>query len=286
MTPQHDPAPSRWSYRYQRWMLTPGIRLGLRFGIPFVLVFGAVSAFLAHEPRRDALNVFVSDLQSAIQDRPEFRVELMVIDGAGTDLAEEIREALPIDFPVSSFDLDLAQIRAVVIGLDPVKTATVRIRPGGVLQIDLTERTPVLVWRGRHGLSLLDETGAHLATIDNRQDYPNLPLIAGEGADQAVDDALALFAVAEPLGERLRGLVRMGERRWDVVLDGDLRILLPVEHPVQALERALVLNEAQDMLERDLAVVDMRLGDRPTLRMTENAAADWRRMRGLKVNGN
>ena len=32
-----DPAPSRWSWRLQRLMLTPGIRLLLRAGIPFAL---------------------------------------------------------------------------------------------------------------------------------------------------------------------------------------------------------------------------------------------------------
>ena len=34
-----DPAPSRWSYRFQRLMLTPLFRLALRAGIPFCLTF-------------------------------------------------------------------------------------------------------------------------------------------------------------------------------------------------------------------------------------------------------
>lgn len=33
-----DPAPSRLSYRMQRWMLTPGVRMMLRIGIPIVVV--------------------------------------------------------------------------------------------------------------------------------------------------------------------------------------------------------------------------------------------------------
>jgi hypothetical protein len=42
-----------------------------------------------------------------------------------------------------------------------------------------------------------------------------------------VPEALALVAAARPAVPRLRGLVRMGERRWDLVLDRDQRILLP-----------------------------------------------------------
>ena len=81
-----------------------------------------------------------------------------------------------------------------------------------------------------------------------------------------------VFAAAGPLIDRVRGLVRMGERRWDMVLDRDQRILLPGGNPVSALDRVIALNDAQDMLNRDVAIVDMRNADRPTLRMNEEAA--------------
>lgn len=282
-TPQRDPSPSRLSYRFQRWMLTPGIRLGLRIGVPFCLTLVLASAFLADERRRDALTLFVIELRASIQERPEFMVALMAIDGAGLNLAQDIREVVPLDFPVSSFDLDLEQIRQVIIGLDPVKTASVRIRPGGVLQVDVTERQPAVVWRSHDGLAMLDANGAHVDDLATRTAQPTLPLIAGAGADRHVPEALALIAAADPLGNRLRGLVRMGERRWDVVLDRDQRILLPSLNPVRALERVIVLNQGSELLERDVVAVDMRLGERPTLRMTENAVKDWWQIR--QING-
>ena len=77
------------------------------------------------------------------------------------------------------------------------------------------------------------------------------------------------------LAPRLRGLVRMGERRWDVVLDRGQRILLPEEAPVQALERVIALDGAQDILSRDITRIDMRLGARPTVKMSEHAAGEW-----------
>ena len=274
-----DPAPSRLSYRVQRWMLTPGIRLGLRIGIPFCLVFAIGSGFLASEKRRDALDAFVGDIRASIQERPEFMVNLMAIDGAGQNLAEDIREVVPLDFPVSSFELDVEQIRDVITGLAPVKTAAVRVRPGGILQVDVIERQPVVVWRTRDGVEVLDHTGAHVDDIPTRASRSDLPLIVGRGADEAVAEALALLRAAQPLGKRLRGLQRMGERRWDVVLDRGQRILLPTERSVRALERVLAVSEVQDLLDRDVAVVDMRIGARPTIRMTENAVQEWWRIR-------
>ena len=278
-----DPAPSRLSYRMQRWLLTPGFRLLLRAGIPFTVVFVAVSAYLADDARREAVVTAAIDLRNSIEQRPEFMVTLMAVDGAGESVASDIREIVPIDFPISSFDLDLEDIRQTIVGLDPVKEASVRIRPGGILHIDVIERVPTLVWRTRETVELLDETGAHVGFIAARADRPDLPLIAGDGADHHVGEAMQLFAAAAPLGERMRGLVRMGERRWDVVLDRNQRILLPVEAPVQALERVIALSEADDMLDRDVSVIDMRLSARPTLRMSEEAVQDWWDIR--QING-
>ncbi len=278
-----DPAPSRLNYRVQRWLLTPGIRLGLRVGIPFCLCFAMGSAFMADPQRRDALTLFLSELRASIQERPEFMVGLMAIDGAGGNLSEDIREAVALDFPVSSFDLDLEQIRQRVIELDPVKSASVRIRPGGILQVDVAERQPSVIWRSRNGLSMLDVNGAHVDNIAARLTRPDLPLIAGQGADLAVPEALALIAAAGPLADRLRGLVRVGARRWDVVLDRGQRIMLPPDKPVRALERVLALSEVRDLLDRDVTVVDMRLRARPTVRMSETAVEDWWKIR--KING-
>ncbi len=282
---QRDPAPSRLRYRMQRWMLTPGIRLGLRIGVPFGLVFVAVGAFMADEQRRDALNLFVAELRASFEERPEFMVGAMAIDGAGGNLAEDIREVVPIDFPVSQFDLDLEEIRKLVIGLDPVKSAAIRVRPGGILQLDVVERQPVVLWRGRDGLELLDDTGTRIDSLKSRASRPDLPLIAGEGADAHVREALDLFAAARPLGNRLRGLVRIGERRWDVVLDRGQIIQLPTKRPVPALERVLAVSQVRDLLERDVSVVDMRLSHRPTIRMTENAVQDWWRIREINGGG-
>ncbi|MEP4038077.1 cell division protein FtsQ/DivIB [Pseudophaeobacter sp.] len=282
---QADPAPSRLKYRLQRWMLTPGIRFGLKFGVPLCLMVAAGGAFLADETRRHMVHDTLLSLRAAIEERPEFMVNVMAIDGAGASVAQDVREVVPLDFPMSSFDLDLAQIRTQVESLAPVKAANVRIRPGGILQIDVEERSPAMIWRSHEGLALLDETGAHVAELGRRAMHPDLPLIAGESADLMAGEALDLIATARPLGGRLRGLVRIGERRWDVVLDRGQRIMLPQDRPVQALERVIVVSEVQDLLERDVAVVDMRIAARPTVRMTENAVENWWRIRELNEGG-
>ncbi len=280
---RRDPAPSRWGYRYQRLWLTPSFRRFVRVGLPICVVAAFAGLYFMDEGRRENVSLAIADVRSSIETRPEFMVKLMAIDGVSEVLNQDIRAAVPVDFPISSFDLDLEDMRQKVVSLPAVKEANLRVRPGGVLQIEVTPRVPLVIWREHDGLRLLDETGTYVATLPTRAMRPDLPLIAGQGADEQIASASALIKAAAPIGDRLRGLVWIGERRWDLVLDGDTRVLLPTENPVAALERVIVLNQTQDMLARDVAVVDMRNMQRPTLRMNTQAVEELRTIKSIET---
>lgn len=281
---KHDPAPSRWAYRLHRLWLTPAFRKAVRVGLPFMAALIGGTVYFSNEARRDAILLTIADMRAELHTRPEFMVQLMAVDGASGSVNEDIREIVPVDFPISSFDLDLELMRQEIAALPAVKEAAIRIRDGGVLQVDVVERQPAVLWRTREGLELVDAEGVSLGpVVEGKDPRPDLPMMAGDGADRAVGEALRLFAAARPLGDRLRGLVRMGERRWDVVLDRGQRILLPGADPVQALERVIVLSGAQDMLARDLVAVDMRLTRRPTIRMNQDAVQNWWKIREISV---
>lgn len=277
--PRTDPAPSRMNYRMQRLMLTPLFRGFLRVGLPFVATFAIASVYLSDPARQQQIVQGYNDAREQIQQRPEFMVKLLSIDGASPQVAGEIRDIFPVPLPASSFDLDLDAIRMTVEDLPPVAAAALRIRRGGVLELTVTERQPAALWRTRAGLHIVDTSGAIIAEAERLADHKDLLLLTGQGAEANVPEALALRAAAGPLEKRIRGLVRMGGRRWDVVLDNDQRILLPEAAPVRALERVIVLDQTQDMLGRDIAIVDMRLAERPAVRMRERAVEEWWRAR-------
>jgi cell division protein FtsQ len=279
---RRDPAPSRWSYRMQRLWLTPLFRGLFRFGLPVFVVFAAIGVYLHDDIRRAALAQTVIDLREDFQARPEFRVGLVSIDGASPELADAIRAKLDLALPQSSFDIDLEAARARVEALDAVEIAELKVHTGGVLQVHITERRPVMLWRTAERIDMLDAGGFRVASLSARSDRPDLPLIAGEGADTAAAEAMAIFAAASPLEGRIRGLVRMGARRWDIVLDRDQRILLPADNPVAAVERLLALDQVQDILARDIAAIDLRIAARPVLRLTPHAQLQIRRAQGLE----
>lgn len=279
--PRRDPAPSRWAYRMQRLWLTPLFRVLFRVGLPLAVVALITAGYLGDAGRRTALVDAFADLRERFQDRPEFMVTLVSIEGAAPELAKAVRERIAVKLPASSFELDLIQLRKRAEALDAVETAEMRLRAHGQLQVVIVERTPALIWRTEDGLTMLDATGHRVAELAGRDERPDLPLIAGQGAEAAAAEALDILAAASPILPRVRGLVRMGARRWDIVLDRDQRLLLPATDPVAALERLLALDQAEDLLARDILAVDLRVPQRPVLRLAPFATSELRRARGL-----
>jgi len=274
-----DPAPSRWAFRWQRLWLTPSFRKAVRYGLPLFLLGALLGVYLASQERRDNLIGHYTAAKDAFQQRPEFMVKLMSIEGASGEVSEDIREIMSLDFPVSSFDLDLAEMRARTEELDAVAIAELQIRPGGILHFAIEQREPAIVWRRADGLEVLDRTGARVGPLDARSQRADLPLIAGEGADEAAVEALRILAVAGPVQERIRGLLRVGERRWDLVLDKGQTIKLPENGAVAALERVMARAQIQDLLERRIEVIDMRNPDRPTVRVAPEIMAEIQKTR-------
>ncbi len=283
LPPRRDPAPSRWSYRMQRLWLTPAFHRFLRFGMPALIVMLSGALFLASPVRREGLVSLVTSAKQQVADRPMFMVNLLAIDGASPELADAVRAKLALRLPQSALALDLDAIRITAENFDAVARAVVRFGAGNVLQITITERQPAWVWRSEAGLILLDDTGHRIAALAARADRADLPLIAGQGADLAIDQATALLQVASPLSSRLRGLVRMGQRRWDLVLDRDQRILLPADGAVAALQGLIARDSAENLLARDLIAVDLRNPQRPVLRLGTPALNALRAVHGIPL---
>lgn len=274
---RRDPAPSRLRYRLTRLWLRPSFRRGVNFGVPAFAGLLATWTVAAEYDLGARVSSLVDAARNAIVERPQFVITELVVPDVSRDLAEQIRVASFVQLPVSSLELDVNAVRERVQGLAAVERARVRALPNGVLEIRAVERVPVVVWRSERGLELLDQGGVRVAEIDGRQRRPDLPLIAGKGAEDHVPEALALLDEAKAVAARVRGLVRVGERRWDLVLDRDQVVKLPEEDPAAALGTVMAWQSRDDLLKRDLTVVDMRDPRRPMVRMTANAVSELER---------
>jgi cell division protein FtsQ len=278
---RRDAAPSRWAYRWQRIWLTPLWRFGFRVVLPLAVLAAVAAVIWADPVRAGAIKAHIAQMQAAVQNRQEFRLTTLAIEGATPELADALRAKLNVTLPMSSFDLDLTALRDAAQSLPAVVDAQVHIRSGGLIRVLITERVPALVWRNGDALSLIDGQGHLVAILLARQDRDDLPLISGAGADAAAAEALDILAAAGPIAPRIQGLVRMGQRRWDIVLDFGQRLMLPEDNPIAALDRALALDQAERLFDRDILAIDLRYGPRPVLRLAPYALTQRQQSLGL-----
>ena len=262
-----DPAPSIISYRLMRLMLIPRLRLILTLGIPSLVIFCGTLILFLNINVHENIEALKKDLKRALVERPEFMIKIASVDGASDELAHEIREIMPLNFPVSYFDLDIKYLHKVLNDIPAVASAAIKVTVSGVLQINISERIPAFIWRKDDVISVIDEKGEFIRLAASRLDYPELPLVIGEAANLSIADISSLMEDNQYFLDQVRAFVRVGERRWDLVLDNNLRIMLPQAEFLAAFDRLMLMSESGSLFSNQLSSIDMRLVERPTVRV-------------------
>ena len=264
---KRDPAPSRLRYKFSRWMLSPLIKKAVVYGFPLVVFAVPILIYFQDQKNREQLEELALDLYRKVIERPEFMLNALSIEGASDNLNAEIREVLGLHFPVSSFDLDIADLRKRVLTLPPVEIAEARIKGGGILHIKVNEKTPALLLKEKIGFTVLSKQGEFIRSVSSREHFSGLPVIIGKGAENAAAQANAIFKEIYGKLDQVRGLVFVGQRRWNLIMASGQVVMLPEKNPEHAIQKIIILDEAEQILSRNISVFDLRLPSRITVRI-------------------
>ena len=270
LNPDNDPAPSRLTYRLQRLWLTRSFRVIVKIGIPLSFFLIIFTLILSDQKIPYQLKTYFLRTADTLADRPELSVKLISIQNVSKSLKKTIRDTIPINLPVSGLDLNLKNIRESIEGLEAVKSVDVRVVAGGILKVDVVERLPKFVWRNFDGLFLIDDEGAIVRKIQNRVERSDLIFLTGVGASIRVREVIKLLDLMKHIEGRIVAFSRISEDRWNIILDQSQMILLPSESPELAVRKFLILNEAQDILNRDISRIDLRNQKRLTVTYGRN----------------
>lgn len=180
----------------------------------------------------------------------------------------DILQQLGLDGSTSVVAINAHIAREQLIELPWVTDAQVqKIYPRG-LSVRLVERTPVGIWQHGDMLTLIDARGDVIAPLTGAR-HAELPLYVGLGADRHADELEARMLFHPQLRARVKAAIRIADRRWDLRLDNGVTLRLPEDNVGAALKRFGEFDAGRDVLARDITVVDLRLEDRVTLRLTE-----------------
>ena len=172
--------------------------------------------------------------------------------------------------PILLFDVEAARARLESLGW--IESAAVSRQLPATIRVFLVERRPFALWQNGGVVTLIDREGATIAD-DELGEFSHLPLLVGADA-AAHAGALMDVLTGEPeLLARVAAAIRVGGRRWDVRLDNGIAVRLPADGAAAAWHRLAELARRDDILERDIVSIDLRLADRLIVRLAPGAAS-------------
>ncbi len=282
------PGPSKIAYRLSRAWKKSWVRVVVLIVMPAACAAGVIWQIAMTTDLARMGSEVRARLVDGFSARPEFAVTGLSVTGATLPLLAEVRNAVGPLEGSSSLTVNVAALKARIEALGSVASAQVVLDTRGTLRVAVVERKPAALWRrGPRGeeLVLVGLDGVVIGQAAARRDHPYIPLLLGRGAQGAVGEAINLLEGLGALKTRVRALVRVGERRWDVVLENDMKILLPEEAPAEALAGLVTLQDSDKLLDRDIAVVDLRVPERPTVGLQPGALERVRLRKAVSGDG-
>ncbi len=217
-------------------------------GLVLMLSTGGRSAAIKH------------DVESMVAGRLAglgFAVKTVELEGASRFSVPYILQAAAVANGTPILDVDLAQVRQRVEKVGWVKSVRVlRLLPDALV-IAVSERPRLAVWQNAGRTMVVDPDGQAIPEADPGL-FVDLPLVVGDGANQAAAAILPLITSRPRLMSRLEALVRVDGRRWDIRLkDGGL-IQLPATDEDSALIELDQLDQKNRLFDLGFARIDLR----------------------------
>lgn len=240
----------------------------------FYALVAAYGVSLSEQVHRDDMDVTGSI--SGMAPFPGLEVKNIDITGLSNEFRRgEIIAALGVDYEESILWLNMTSARERVEQLPWIAEAEVRRLLPGTLAILVREREPFAIWQHDGKITIIDIEGRviseHTEDVDSA-----LPHLVGPGANIGARAILAVIDDRPVIRTRLRALVRVADRRWNIRLENGMDIRLPEEGIESALDQLVALDAIHGLLSRDIAAIDLRLHDRISIRLTndENTGSD------------
>ena len=211
----------------------------------------------------------VTTIVSAVTAWGGLAITEVKITGQSETSEVDVLDSLAIgEFPsLLTFDVEAAKAR--VESLPWIKQATLKKLFPATLEVAVVERSPFALWQHDGQVSLVDDAGKVIADAVG-DSYGDLPFVVGPGAAARAREYAALVAGVPEIAGRVKAGVLISGRRWNVVLDNGIELMLPEQDPGSALVAVAALDASKQLLSRDITAVDLRLPDETIVRLTDS----------------
>ncbi|HKM87624.1 MAG TPA: cell division protein FtsQ/DivIB [Xanthobacteraceae bacterium] len=214
------------------------------------------------------------DARDTVANSLGFRIAAISLTGSKEVSREEILTSAGVTGRASLLFLDADVARTRLMSNPWIADAAVLKLYPDRLQITITERQAFALWQKDGRVSVIAADGTVLEPfVEDR--YIGLPLVVGQGAQHEAKEFLAVIDRYADIRSVVRASILVAERRWNLLLFNGIDVRLPETDIAAALDRLVELDRDKKLLSRDVTMVDLRLPDRVTVRLS-NAAAQGR----------
>lgn len=204
-----------------------------------------------------------------------FTVRNIMVEGRKNADVDTIRAIVNVEKGDPLFAFDPAEAKDMLEKISWVRAAQVERRLPDTIYIHLTERQPLALWQHEGKIVVVDDEGVVL-TDRNPEHFRDLPMVVGEGAPEHTAELLTMVEAEPDVARRLDAAIFVSNRRWDLKLKSGTLVKLPENEIGFALSRLVKTHRQDDLMDKDLTAIDLREGDRITVRTKPGAVQEYK----------
>jgi cell division protein FtsQ len=212
------------------------------------------------------------DFRDSVANLAGFRITSIALAGQRRLTREDILDTAGVTGRSSLLFLDAGEMRARLKANPWIAEANVLKLYPSRLHVAIIERDAFALWQRDGKVEVIAEDGTVVEPYAG-QHFAELPLVVGVGAETRAKDFLALLNRYPAIRGQLHAAVLVAERRWNVMLKNGIDVRLPEADVERALDTLVKLDHDNKILSRDIAAIDLRLLDRVTVQLSDEAAA-------------
>lgn len=203
------------------------------------------------------------------------RLEALTVEGRSNTNPEDILASMDIERGTPILSINVGEAREALESLPWVKSAQVERQLPSAVHVVIEERVAYALWQRGKRYTLIDASGHSIVDVPGQ--IGELPLIVGNDAPTHAFELFETLKTEPELLSRVRGAVRIGERRWNIHFDSfesGIAVRMPETGIAATWARLATLQREHSLLERDLASIDMQLSDRLIVQLNQGQTAN------------
>lgn len=236
------------------------------------LLFAATGIYgLERGGHMPAATETVRDMGDVAANLAGFRIANVNLSGQNHVTPGDILATAGVKPTSSLLFLDAEGARTRLEELAWIKRATVQKLYPDRLDIQIVEREGFALWQRDGKINVIARDGRVIAPYSDDPRYIRLPIVVGDGAETNVVEIVEALSLVPGVRDQVRAAIRVADRRWTLKMRNGIDVRLPEHGLADALQQLAVLDKEKSLLTRDITIVDLRLPDRVSVRLSDAA---------------